>query len=305
MNEESDHRDAVEAPFSDLEREQAKLREDIGVVRRYCEVHPDTFVDLWLENEPPVHIVAAFAGDDVDEHDAALRRLVSYPSQLEVARSRYDRTHLEGIRAEVRQLATTTEQGSIKSFGIVKGHVKISLRADRQTLAQDLLDSYGDAVQLTVGFLGYPDPNWFDPDVPARSRVAPRRSRLLPDEIHVSIDEGLTVKTGERLRSVVHIHNRGFEEIVVLTNGAVTAYIVDPQSEVVVGAFEFAQTMPGIEFRIPPGGEIDVPLLVGTASSDPLLGYATPPGRWAIEIPLHLEGRGIFQSPPLPIDVVP
>ena len=141
MNEESDHGDAVEAPFSDLEREQAKLREDIGVVRRYCEVHPDTFVDLWLENEPPVHIVAAFAGDDVDEHDAALRRLVSYPSQLEVARSRYDRTHLEGIRAEVRQLATTTEQGSIKSFGIVKGHVKISLRADQLKLAQDLLDS--------------------------------------------------------------------------------------------------------------------------------------------------------------------
>ena len=305
MNEESDHGDAVEAPFSDLEREHAKLGPDIDVVRSYGEAHLDAFVDLWLENEPPVRIVAAFAGDDVDEYEAALRRLVSYPSQLEVRRSRYDRTHLEGIHAEVRRMATTAEQGSITSFGIVKGHVKISLRANQLKLAQDLLDSYGYAVQLTVGFLGYPDPNWFDPDVPTSGRVAPQRSPLLPDEIHVSIDEGLTVKTGERLRSVVHIHNRGFEEIVVLTNGAVTAYIVDPQSEVVVGAFEFAQTMPGIEFRIPPGGEIDVPLLVGTASSDPLLGYATPPGRWAIEIPLHLKGRGIFQSPPLPIDVVP
>lgn len=305
MNEESDHGDSVEAPFSDLEREQAKLGPDIDVVRRYGEAHLDAFVDLWLEHEPEVRIVAAFAGDDVDEDEAALRRLVSYPSQLEVRRSRYDRTHLEGIHAEVRRMATTAEQGSITSFGIAKGHVKISLRADRQTLAQDLLDSYGDAVQLTVGFLGYPDPNWFDPDVPTSGRVAPQRSPLLPDEIHVSIDEGLTVKTGERLRSVVHIHNAGPTEIVVLTNGAVTAYVVDPQSEVVVGAFEFAQTMPGIEFRIPPGGEIDVPLLVGTASSDPLLGYATPSGRWAIEIPLHLEDRGIFQSPPLPIDVVP
>ena len=304
MNEESGHRDAVEAPFSDLEREQAKLGQDIDVVRRYGETHFDAFVDLWLEHEPEVRIVAAFAGDDVDEHDAALRRLVSYPSQLEVRGTRYDRTHLEGIHAEVRRMATAAERGSIKSTGIVKGHVKISLRANQLKLAQDLLDSYGDAVQLTVGFLGYPDPNWFDPDVPARSRVAPRRSRLLPDEIHVSIDEGLTVKTGEHLRSVVHIHNAGPTEMVVLTNGAVTAYIVDPQSEVVVGAFEFAQTTPGIEFRIPPGGVIDVPLLVGTASSDPLLGYATPPGRWAIEIQLNLENRGIFRTPPLPFDVV-
>ena len=304
MNEESDHGDAVEAPFSDLEREQAKLRQDIDVVRRYGEAHLDAFVDFWLEHEPEVRIVAAFAGDDVDEHEAALRRLVTYPSQLEVRRSRYDRTHLEGILAEVRRMATTTEQGSITSFGIVKGHVKISLRANQLKLAQDLLDSYGDAVQLTVGFLGYPDPNWFDPDVPARSRVAPRRSRLLPDEIHVSIDEGLTVKTGEHLRSVVHIHNAEPTEIVVLTNGAVTAFVVDPQSEVVVGAFEFAQTMPGIEFRIPPDRVSDVPLLVGTASSDPLLGYATPPGRWAIEIQLNLENRGIFRTPPLPFDVV-
>ena len=306
MNEESDHGDAVEAPFSDLEREQAKLRQDIDVVRRYGEAHLDAFVDFWLEHEPEVRIVAAFAGDDVDEHEAALRRLVTYPSQLEVRRSRYDRTSLEGIHAEVRRMATTTEQGSITNFGIVKGHVQISLRANQLKLAQDLLDSYGDAVQLTVGFLGYPDPNWFDPDVPARSRAAPQRPLLLPDEeILVSIDEGLTVKTGEHLRSVVHIHNAGSTGIVVLTNGAVTAYIVDPQSEVVVGAFEFAQTMPGIEFRIPPGGEVDVPLLIGTASSNPLLGYATPPGRWAIEIPLHLEDRGIFRTPLLPIDVVP
>jgi hypothetical protein len=201
-------------------------------------------------------------------------------------------------------MATTTEQESITSFGIVKGRVKISLRADRQTLAQDLLDTYGDAVQLTVGFLGYPDPNWLDPDVPTSGRAAPQRPPLLPDEIHVSIDEGLTVKSGEHLRSVVHIHNTGFAEMVVLTNGAVTAYIVDPQSEVVVGAFEFAQTMPGIEFRIPPDRVIDVPLLIGTASSDPLLGYATPPGRWAIEIPVNVENRGIFRTPPLPIDVV-
>ncbi len=304
MNEESDHRDAVEAPFSVLEQEHAKLGPDIDVVRRYGEAHLDAFVDLWLENEPPVHIVAAFAGDDVDEHDAALRRLVSYPSQLEVRGTRYDRTHIEGIHAEVRRIAATTERGSIKSTGVVKGHVKISLRANQLKLAQDLLDSYGDAVQLTVGFLGYPDPNWFDPDVPARSRVAPQRSPLLPDEIHVSIDEGLTVKTGEHLRSVVHIHNAGSTEIAVLTNGAVTAFVVDPQSEVVVGAFEFAQTMPGIEFRIPPDRVIDVPLLVGTASSDPLLGYATPPGRWAIEIHLNLENRGIFRTPPLPFDVV-
>src|SRR5665811_667329 len=98
---------------------------------------------LWLENEPTVRIVAAFAGNDVDEHEAALRSLVSYPSQLEVRRFRYSRAHLEEMQVEVRQTASTSPQGSFSSFGIGKGRLSISLRADQLELAQRLLDSYG------------------------------------------------------------------------------------------------------------------------------------------------------------------
>ena len=156
-----------------------------------------------------------------------------------------------------------------------------------------------------MGFLSYPDPTMIDTQVPQRRPPAPERPPLLAaEEVQVSVDEGLEVRSGEHLVGVLHVHNVGTQEIVVLTNGAVTAATVDPHTGSVVGGYEFTQHMPGIEFRVPPGGVVDTPLLVGTASTDPLLGYCVPPGWWAIEVSLNLRDRGIFRTPLLHIKVV-
>jgi hypothetical protein len=306
VNEETHAGNAGHEPRRDLELEHSKLRGDIDVVRSYGEAHSDAWVDMWIENEPSVRIVALFAGNDVDEHEATLRSLVTHPGQLEVHRSdRYSRAYLDSIAAEVRRMATTTDRGSFRSWGIGGGKLNVVVRASRRDLAQSLLDSYGDAVKLRVGFLGYPDPTMIDPQVPQRRLPAPERPPLLPaEEVQVSVDEGLEVRSGEYLGNILHVHNVGNREIVVLTNGAVTAATVDPRTGSVVGGYEFAQHMPGIEFRVPPGGVVDIPLLVGTASTNPLLGYCVPPGRWAIEVSLNLEDRGIFRTPLLPIEVV-
>jgi hypothetical protein len=306
MSEESDARDNEEERRSDRGLEQAKLRGDIDRVRSYGEAHPDVWVDLWFENEPSVRIVTAFVGEEVDVHEAALRNLMDHPDQLKVDRSGiYSRTHLEAIQDEVRQIATTTEQGSFASYGIVRGKLNIAVRASRLDLAQRLFNSYGDAVKLQVGHLSFPDPMKTDPDMPRSGAPAPERPPLLPmEEIRVSLEEGLEVRSGEHLRSTLHVNNDGPTEIVVMTNGAVTARIVDPQTKAVVGGYEFAQTAVGRPVRIPPQGSVDVPLLVGTASNNPLLGYCVPPGRWSIEVWLSLEDRGHFRSPLLPIDVI-
>lgn len=306
MNEETHAGNAEHEPRRDLELEHSKLRGDIDVVRSYGEAHPDAWVDLWIENEPSVRIVALLAGNDVDEHEATLRSLVTHPGQLEVHRSdRYSRAYLDSIAAEVRRMATTTDRGSFRSWGIGGGKLNVVVRASRRDLAQRLLDSYGDAVKLRAGFLSYPDPTMIDTQVPQRRLAAPERPPLLPaEEVQVSVDEGLEVRSGEYLGNVLHVHNVGNREIVVLTNGAVTAATVDPRTGSVVGGYEFAQHMPGIEFRVPSGGVVDIPLLVGTASTNPLLGYCVPLGRWAIEVSLNLEDRGIFRTPLLPIEVV-
>lgn len=306
VNEESGAGDVEHEPRRDLELEHSKLRGDIDVVRSYGEAHPDAWVDLWVESEPSVRIVALFAGNDVDEHKATLRGLVTHPGQLEVHRSdRYARAYLDSIAAEVRRMATITDRGSFRSWGIGAGKLNVVVRASRLDLAQRLLDAYGDAVKLRVGFLSYPDPTMIDTQVPVHRPLAPERPPLLAaEEVQVSVDEGLEVQSGGHLGTVLHVHNVGIQEIVVLTNGAVTAATVDPRTGSVVGGYEFAQHMPGIEFRVPPGDVVDIPLLVGTASTDPLLGYCVPPGAWAIEVSLNLQDRGIFRTPRLYIEVI-
>jgi hypothetical protein len=49
-----------------------------------------------------------------------------------------------------------------------------------------------------------------------------------------------------------------------------------------------AQIMPLKIFRVTPGGTTSIPLLIGTASSRPQLGYAVPPGEWGIQVTLTL-----------------
>lgn len=62
-------------------------------------------------------------------------------------------------------------------------------------------------------------------------------------------------------------------------------------------------------FSVPPGGTTPVPLLVGTDSFDPDLGYAVPPGEWGIQVTLRriterdpVLGRPI-RTPILPLTV--
>jgi len=287
-----------------LEDEHAKLRPDLEVVRTYGEAHPDVWVGLRFENDPPVRIVALFSGEDIQEHEAALRSLVDYPGQLEVNWSPWPLSHLEDIRAQVHQMATTGDGGAFREWGIGQGNVTVRLKSNQETLAAELHERYGDAVDLTVGYFHYPDLKFLGHDgMPGPPPVPQRPALLASDEIEVSVEEDLKVKSGEDLSSVLRVRNHQSAEIVVLTNGMVTAHIVDPETDEVVGAFDGARRLPLVPFRIPPHDFAEIPMLIGTASTAPRLGYAVPPGRWTIEVILQLEDRGSYRTPLLPIIV--
>lgn len=132
----------------------------------------------------------------------------------------------------------------------------------------------------------------------------PQRPPLLPNDVVASLGEELRVRTGHTLSSHLIVDNRSSSEIEVITNGRVTARVLDPSTCRLVGAFAGAQTMPRATFRALPGESATIPLLIGTASPAPNLGYATPPGEWVIEVTLMLEGRGSYRTPLLPITVV-
>jgi hypothetical protein len=127
----------------------------------------------------------------------------------------------------------------------------------------------------------------------------------------------IVVASGRTVRGALRVHNTGTEPIVIATNGQVTAQVLDPDTRVVVGGFAGMQRLPLIHFRAAPGDSVVVPVLVGTASFSPDLGYVVPAGKWAIQVILELEdenatgwdrgtgrpGRRRVRTPLLPITV--
>jgi hypothetical protein len=289
----------------DREREQAELLPDIEVVRRYGESHPEVYVGLHLAWDPPPPYVVATFSDEPEGHETALRALVAFPDRLQVRRMPYPAARLEEIRAEAHEIAKATEAGHISGSGIGHGKVRLSLWASQEVLAAQLHARYGDAVDLTVGYLHYPDCTLLKYDGSPRTLSYPERPPLLsPDIGDVSVPEELKVKSGHQARSELALRNNGSQELVLETNGSVTATVVDDDTNERVGSFEGAQTLPLVRYSAPPGMTVHVPLLIGTACVLPRLGFAVPPGEWAIEVILGFADRGRFTTPHLPLTVI-
>lgn len=284
-----------------LSVEQGKLRHDVEVVRSYGEAHPDAWVGLRFENEPSVRIVALFAGDQLQAHEQALRQLVEHPDQLELRSSPFPLVDLEAIRSEVHALATTTERGSFKSWGVGQGVVNVGLKANRASLAQELSHRYGASVDITVGSFHFPD---MTPAFPRIPRPADESPILPADLVSVSLPSGLSVHSGDDLMSALLIRNNTSDELVIETNGQVTGRVLDPATSEEVGGFWGAQPMPLVPFRVPSNGLTEIPLLIGTTSFVERLGYAVPPGDWLLDAGIRMRDHGGFRTPPLPFSVV-
>jgi hypothetical protein len=74
----------------------------------------------------------------------------------------------------------------------------------------------------------------------------------------------------------------------------------------VVGGFTGAQVAPLKMVRIPLRQTERVPLLIGTASFTPRLGYAVPPGEWGIQATLTFGRDRISPSrrtPAMPLTI--
>ena len=104
----------------------------------------------------------------------------------------------------------------------------------------------------------------------------------------VALDGPATVSSGHTLHHHLTVHNLTGTELQVATNGQVAAAVVNPLTGETVGGYSGMQTLPLKVYRATPGGSMRIPLLVGTASSRPQLGYTVPPGEWGIQVTLTL-----------------
>ena len=150
--------------------------------------------------------------------------------------------------------------------------------------AEELHRQFGDDVELTVGALAYPPGR----QPPPRPAPDPPPGLLDPREITAELDGPAAVRSGHTLCHGLLVGNLTRQELTIATNGQVTAVVVDPRTGQAVGGYAGFQTLAGIFFRVAAGATERIPLLIGTASFTPELGYILPPGSWGIQVPLDL-----------------
>lgn len=153
-------------------------------------------------------------------------------------------------------------------------------------IAAELHRRFGDDVQLTVGALPYPPGRSAPPKI--SDAAGPEPPLLDPDQVTVALDGPAVVRSGHTLRHGLLLGNRTGTELRLPTNGGLTATVIDPETGLPVGGFAGWQTQPLVIFRAIPGETVRIPLLIGTTSFTPRLGYSIPPGDWRLEASVTL-----------------
>ena len=96
------------------------------------------------------------------------------------------------------------------------------------------------------------------------------------------------VRSGQTLRHGLLLGNLTGRDLQIATNGQVTAQVVDPWTGEVAGGWFGIERAVLVWFRVAPGETGRIPLLIGTASFTPRLGYMIPAGDWGIQATLKL-----------------
>lgn len=175
----------------------------------------------------------------------------------------------------------------------------VTLAAFATELAAELDARFGGLVVLEVGHFQYPA------RTPRSIRPSrPRPSLLDPLGVEVTPVDDLELRSGHDLRSSLLIQNLGELPLTIRTNRVLQSAIVDPISGEVSGSYAGPQSALLRRFQVDPGHTDSIPVLIGSASLRPELGYAVPPGLWAFEAFLDLEGDGLYRSPRMPLTIV-
>jgi hypothetical protein len=199
--------------------------------------------------------------------------------------------HPEQIRDEIMASFRT----SVSGLGLCNGVVGVRIWADQVGVAATLHQRYGDAVSIVVGYLPYPDIESGDADLLA-ARNRSHETATLSDEVSLSLEKGIEIRSGSHLRSQLTIRN---ESSIELLAGKLVPTVVDPSNGRTVGGYEGAITMEMRRYEVPAGTMKGVPIIIGTASTRPELGWAVPPGLWAIRVLLQLGDRGFQRLVPI------
>ena len=183
--------------------------------------------------------------------------------------------------------------------------VSIWLAAWAVDLAESLHTRHGWRVRLVVGNMLFPS-----------RRLQGRQSLLTgwhfdegtspmeTGEMTIRVENPLVVQTGHALRGDLIARNLGHKALQLSFDGPpeFRGVVVDPDTGTHVNGTFRAFDIRRSAIDIVPDGEARVALVVDTASSDPALGYAVPPGTWDIQVVALANGRHLL-APKFPLIV--
>ena len=287
-----------------LAHDQGRLQGDVEAMQAYGSAHPDEFTAVRFENAPWVRLVVGFTGH-IQEHCAALRAILEYPNDFQIIRQPRTGTELEQIQQAIVALAGQ----HLRSVGIGAETIDVQLRADGLSIAEQIHATYGDLLTIYVGFLPYPDPASAGVDC---SAILKDIVTDTPLRVTARLETARVV-TGQDFRGTVTVTNTGADVVEFESGDPMTAVVYRRGSNQVVGAYEGGISGVGAGGTLQPGGTLDIGVLGGTASCDPTLGYALPPGLYDVRVRVdqyaHPEATGVvityLLSDPVPLEITP
>lgn len=258
-------------------REQARLMSDADAAQAYGAAHPDEYASLRFENGPRVRIVIAFTGH-IAEHCAALRELLAFPDEFEIILRERTETELLQMQQEIVEMARPflVSAGS----GGAAGVIEVGLRANGEDMARQLVERFGDAIHVTVGMLSYPDRTRVDGLTTCSPMMGSlRRDTPLRGTLALASD---TVMSGADFEATVRVANLGIGAFDFESGSPATALVYAPGGFDAIGGYTGGIAGVGLGRVLEPLESIDIDVLGGTASCDPALGYALPPGTYEV-----------------------
>ena len=274
---------------------QEPLLADADVARRYGEAHPDEFDEVWFDYRNGGWMLVVGFKSGVAEHRAALLGQLEHPDRALVCRSPLSSTDRQRIMAELQALPN--EDSRITAFGIGIERVFVDVRADQESLAKQLYDKYGPAIDIKVGVRPYPPGASGTVDEPCNAlpSLAP------PPGVNVTVEPAsASLVSGTSAKVTVRIHN-----------SSTTAYsghegsiaVVRPGTHTVVGLDVGGRDMMLRTFRADAGGEGTMDDTFGTAPCGPGDGYTLPKGTYEVIATVGIDGVGQVISAPTRIEL--
>jgi len=262
-----------------IPREQQRISGDVDLGIAYGADHPDEFASIRFENGPRVRMVIGFTAH-IEEHCAALRAILEYPDEFEIIRQPATELRIE----QIQEAIAARYREWLRSVGRGAGVIHLTLRADGQDAAAEVRAEYGELVEITVGMLPYPDRFGGDPVCELVGPIAGDSQLVAVAELEVK-----SVRSGLDFRGTVTVRNTGADAFDFQSGPRHAAFVFKPGSASPSGFWTGGMDAVGFGKLLAPGESVDLELVGGTASCDPALGYALPPGQYEVRVPVVVQ----------------